>query len=348
MATQSPPTLDNLFDSFIENVQLVIDKLKDEDSTREPSPDFTLESYWSRLDIALKAMSAETSKLALWFSKPPLPKVSECLSLLDSVQRVSLAIVSAYYGLPKEQGLCLRKCVRTIVVDVMSGVQTLAKIIKQENYQCSPGLLQSTGTVWEACESFANLPRNNSQAVWKNIRSTSELVKDALEELEEARETEGGGGSGWDDLDQVLNRVDLDNDSNLGSWSDRDLAVLPPVIGLIKATRSCLKKISSAVKTNGQWGDEHSIAQLDDVADIVGQISPQVDEVVSCVYPPMQHGVVRTNANHLSGVLLQLLSRAKSSHLCKPEDSQWLTFLDHAINHNLEQITNLTVVTENT
>ena len=50
-------------------------------------------------------MSAETSKLALWFSKPPLPKVSECLSLLDSVQRVSLAIVSAYYGLPKEQGL---------------------------------------------------------------------------------------------------------------------------------------------------------------------------------------------------------------------------------------------------
>ena len=49
-------------------------------------------------------MSAEATKFSLWFSKPPLPKREECESLLDSVQRVSLVIVSAYYGLPKEHG----------------------------------------------------------------------------------------------------------------------------------------------------------------------------------------------------------------------------------------------------
>ena len=52
--------------------------------------------------------------------------------------------------------------------------------------------------------------------------------------------------------------------------------------------------------------------------------------------------LISQQANQLSGVLLQLLSRAKSTHVCKAEDANWLNFLDHAVNHNLEQIKNLT------
>ncbi|XP_072024865.1 cyclin-D1-binding protein 1 homolog [Amphiura filiformis] len=339
--------LDELFESFIENLQLVIDKLKEEDSSRNAAPDFTLIDFWSKLETGYKSMSAEASKFSLWFSKPPLPKREECESLMESVQRVSLVIVSAYYGLPKEHGVRLRKYVRRSVLDVIDGVQTLAKRIKDERYQCSQGQLQSTGTVWEACDEFTSLPKNNCEAILQVIKNSSELVKDALQELQEAQETGGERDTGWDDIDEVLGRVDI-NDTNRNTWSEGDKAVLPPCIGLVKAARSCLKKVSTAVKSNGQWEDAHSIAQLDDLADIVDEVSPSVDELVSCVYAPMRHSVIRTNANQLSGVLLHLLGRCKATHVCKQEDTTWLNFLDQAVHHNLEKIKNLTTNEQDT
>ena len=47
-------------------------------------------------------------------------------------------------------------------------------------------------------------------------------------------------------------------------------------------------------------------------------------------------------AKRLSQVLLSLLERAKTSHITKDEDGQWLTFLSSAVDHNLEKITQLT------
>ncbi len=100
----------------------------------------------------------------------------------------------------------------------------------------------------------------------------------------------------WEEIDEALGRIDV-NDTNRNTWSEGDKAVLPPYIGLVKASRACLKKLLIAVKSNGQWGDVHSIAQLDDLADIVNGVSPSVDEMVSCVYAPMRHDVVRTNVS---------------------------------------------------
>ena len=56
--------------------------------------------------------------------------------------------------------------------------------------------------------------------------------------------------------------------------------------------------MSAAVKSNGQWEDVNKIAQLDDIADIVEEVSPLVDEMVSCLYAPMRHSVVRTNVSY--------------------------------------------------
>ena len=51
----------------------------------------------------------------------------------------------------------------------------------------SDSQLRSTGNVWERCDVFKTLPRNNQDAVLVGMRATGGLVKDALEEIEEVR-----------------------------------------------------------------------------------------------------------------------------------------------------------------
>jgi len=42
----------------------------------------------------------------------------------------------------------------------------------------------------------------------------------------------------------------------------------------MKAAAACLRKLTSAVKANGDCGAPQNIAQLDDLADISKEISP--------------------------------------------------------------------------
>ncbi|XP_033625934.1 cyclin-D1-binding protein 1 homolog [Asterias rubens] len=331
--------LDNIFETFLENLDLVVSKLKEEDSPRPTSSDFSLEEFWKKLGAVFESVSAEATKLALWFSKPPLPKPTECQSLIASVEMSAIALVSVFYGLPKEKGLTLRKGTRQTVIGAIEGIRSLAHQIKQDHYQSSDSQLRSTGNVWERCDVFKTLPRNNQDAVLVGMRATGGLVKDALEEIEELQAMDGESQGGWEDLDRISGEPSSDSQE---SWNPQDKALLPPCTGLVKASRSCIKKVSSTLKANGQWEEAESIAQLDDLGEISQRISPAVDEMVMCLYPPIRHADVRQNANKLAEVLLQLLSRAKTSHITKDEDSTWLTFLSKAVDHNLEKITQLT------
>lgn len=57
-------------------------------------------------------------------------------------------------------------------------------------------------------------------------------------------------------------------------WSERDRLVIGPCQGLMKASLACLKKLSAAVRSNGDVGTPQNVAQLDDLADISKEISP--------------------------------------------------------------------------
>lgn len=63
--------------------------------------------------------------------------------------------------------------------------------------------------------------------------------------------------------------------SNLDTyWSEKDRRVIAPCRGLMKAAAACLRKLTSAVKANGDSAAPHNIVQLDDLADISKDISP--------------------------------------------------------------------------
>lgn len=71
---------------------------------------------------------------------------------------------------------------------------------------------------------------------------------------------------------------DQDGDEPRGNqdtyWSEKDRSVIGPCQGLMKASAACLRKLMSAVKTNGDVSAPQNVAQLDDLADITNEISP--------------------------------------------------------------------------
>ena len=55
----------------------------------------------------LKALGHEATKLSMMFSTPPFPPDKECESLLTSVEKTAVALLSVYCKLPKSSGMCL-------------------------------------------------------------------------------------------------------------------------------------------------------------------------------------------------------------------------------------------------
>jgi len=71
-----------------------------------------------------------------------------------------------------------------------------------------------------------------------------------------------------------------------------------PSVGLIKAANSCLKRVLGAVKKNGKCDCAKDASQLDNLVERLNEVSPAVDEVVLCLYPPITKEAVRENVSN--------------------------------------------------
>lgn len=125
-------------------------------------------------------------------------------------------------------------------------------------------------------------------------------------------------------------------------WSEADRQLLSSCMGLMKASKACLKKVLAAVKAHGKAESPEQIAQLDDLADIANEISPSVDELALSMYPPVNPLAVRLNAAKLASVLKKVLEIAKTSHVCPPSEEGWVQFLNGAVDHNMNKVKNFT------
>ncbi|XP_071823544.1 cyclin-D1-binding protein 1 homolog [Apostichopus japonicus] len=336
--------LDNVFKSHIGNLNDVLDKLKEDDSARAMAPGFKLEEVLSKIDAALKSLSFDATKLAMVFKQPPLPKPEDCNQMLAGAEGRIIVLVSLFYGIPKESGVTLRKALKKVCLSVVSGLHELLQRIMSDRYQSSQELLSSTGSVWAACERLEAAPKDNKEAVLAEIQADMDLVKDALEELAEAQNSDGEGMDDFmDDLEAAISGDEPNPfQAPRRGRMDREKAVLIPVSGLTKACKNCLKKCRGAVKVNGRITSAEEIGQLDKIVEASSKISPHLDELVSGVYPPVGMASLQTNAIQLTEVMHDVLDKTQGSHVCSEGDLQWIHFLHKAINHNLEQLQNIT------
>ncbi|XP_059718501.1 cyclin-D1-binding protein 1 isoform X1 [Haemorhous mexicanus] len=318
---------------------------------REP---FELPRFWDALGQTFQVASQEATKLSLAFSRPPLPSAENCRKLSEDVQNAILAVATVYYWLPKGQGTTLRKMVRDATTEVVEGMIQLTDTILNapverlsfsiawfwDNFwekSLSQEQLISTGGVWEACEQVSNLPRDNQAAVVSALAASLGVVKDAVEEMEHALV------EGQDPYGDIMEDEELGFRGNRDTyWSEADRQLLSSCMGLMKASKACLKKVLAAVKAHGKADSPEHIAQLDDLADIANEISPSVDELALSMYPPVNPLAVRLNAAKLASVLTKVLEIAKTSHVCPPSEEGWVQFLTGAVDHNMNKVKNFT------
>ncbi|XP_036625514.1 cyclin-D1-binding protein 1 [Trichosurus vulpecula] len=323
--------------SLIGVLRSLLPRVRDGEA-RETTEAFDAHRFWDTLGQRALAVSQEATKLSLAFARPPPPSPEDCRKLCESIQNAVLAEVSTYYWLPKDQGITLRKMVRDTIVDVVEGMAQLAEVIVRARPQCiSQEYLISTGSVWETCDQVSHLPKDNRAAALSMLASYLKVVKDALEEMEQAQ------GDGGDPYSDILEDDELGSRGNRDTyWSEEDQQLLAPCMGLMKASKACLKKVRSSVETHGKTVVSDQVAQLDDIVDISNEISPSVDELALSMYPPLNRMAVRLNAAKLASVLKKVLEITKASHVCPHEEENWIQFLSSAVDHNMNKIKNLT------
>ncbi|XP_078139648.1 cyclin-D1-binding protein 1 homolog [Centroberyx gerrardi] len=324
--------------NLLNSIQCVRDRVRDGESN-ESDGAFNLSNFWDTLNQAVKAVSQEATKLSLAFSKPPLPSQQDGEKLAESIQKSILTLSTVYYWLPKSQGVSLRRQVRDATVEVLEGVAQLVEVILSSPLQSlSQEQLTSTGGVWSACDQFTHLPRDNKAAVLLVLSSHIGVVKDAIEEVEQAL------SEAQDPYSDILDD-DLDGDEPRGNqdtyWSEQDRRVIGPCQGLMKASAASLRKLTSAVRAKGDVTTHQNLAQLDDLADITKDISPSVDDLALCLYPPMDYSGVESNASKLAALLKKVLEIIRSSHVCGESELSWVQFLEGAVDHNLQKARDL-------
>ncbi|XP_072917711.1 cyclin-D1-binding protein 1 homolog [Hemitrygon akajei] len=323
--------------NLVQGLREVVSQLREGESWKLEN--FDMEFFWKTLGECVKAVSQEATKLSLAFSKPPLPSEQDCQKLTSEIQKSILNLSSVYYWFPKSQGLTLRRLIRDATIDVVEGVIQLLNVILNTPLQSlSQDQLISTGGVWEACDRFVKIPKDNHAAVLSLMSSYLVIVEDALEEMKQAQHTENA-----DPFSDIFE----DDESHLREnrdtyWSEEDKQVMAPCFGLLKAAKACLRKVSGAIKNHGKVDTLQSITQLDDLGDVSSEISPSVDELVLSLYPPMNYITVQTNAAKVASVLNKALEITKSSHVCPESENNWLHFLSGAIDHNMDKVKDLT------
>ncbi|KAJ8776894.1 hypothetical protein J1605_015071 [Eschrichtius robustus] len=312
---------------------------------RETTKEFDRETFWRRLREAAMAVSRAATTLTEVFSRLPLPSPQETQKFSEQVHAAIKAIIAVYYSLPKDQGITLRKLVRSATLDIVDGMAQLVEVLYITPTQ-SPENLISYNSVWEACQQVPRIPRDNKAAALSVLTKSVDLVKDAHEEMEQAVEE-------CDPYYGLLSDIEEDNSDNHGDeedilgcpsnrdsyWSEEDQELIIPCLALVRASKACLKKIRLSVAENGK---KDQVAQLDDIVDISDEISPSVDDLALSIYPPVCHLTVRINCAKLVSVLKKALEITKASHVTpQPEDS-WIPLLINAVDHCMNRIKELT------
>ncbi|XP_069688008.1 cyclin-D1-binding protein 1 homolog [Periplaneta americana] len=320
-------SLGNVFETVIESLQAICEQLKGGEGVDKSRSDFCLDNFWLKMRVATKSISNEVTKLCLAFSKPPFPKVKDTHEMLRMLETAYLDLISTFYSLPKNCGLILRKEVNMAVLQVIESLISVVTSLKEKGDRAQKDRLKLTGCVWDACEAIEGLPQNNLQVTCKIVQKEEALVVDALQEIEEEVSTDGTSH-------RLRDEEEDEEEDNSQTWSNQDRELLFPCMGLVKTARSCLKRIGVVLRTKGKCDTEEQISQLDDLVSKVEEISPAVDDLVSCMYPPMNKDAVRSAVLVLKTKTEELLHIVKQSHYVTDEDNSWIDFLLKAVDHN--------------
>lgn len=100
-------------------------------------------------------------------------------------------------------------------------------------------------------------------------------------------------------------------------WTESDKALTKPCVGLIKTTKSLIKKSTECAQSNGQTQQPMEIQELDKLAELSERLSPSVDDLIMDLYPPVDLSKVQEKVSKVVDDILTLLSSNQGSWSAK-------------------------------
>ena len=164
-----------------------------------------------------------------------------------------------------------------------------------------------------------------SKFIFQAIHGQRNLVQDAIQELEDTKNLQNDG--------------DIDEDDFETKWTEVELTVLGPALGLLKTAQALLKKINLALKEKGNSFDYKSVTEMDEILKEILKISPLVDDFALSLYPSLTASEIDINKKSLIQHCQSMLDHLKSVHFVQSKDlEQWGNFLIKALNHNQSKL----------
>ncbi|XP_034251717.1 cyclin-D1-binding protein 1 homolog [Thrips palmi] len=280
----------------------------------------TPENFWQELGNATQKIASEVAKLTLVLTQPPKPTVSIAQNIVNGVEAAWTTLLSSSRRSPPK-GALLRKELRNAVLRIGEALATLLKALKEAE---NGSELQMTGRVWEACTAMEKVPRDNLAATRSLLAKEELLLTDALQEIEEELK-----------CSRLSENDDVDNSAN---WTNQEKELLNPCVGLVRTARASIKKVGEAVRLKGHCRDSTGAEQLDRLAVAAEKLSPAVDTFVASIYPPMNKCSVSSTALAVVTVVREFLELARQCDVTGESDSEWLSFLLRAVDHNNNKV----------
>ena len=225
-----------------------------------------LDQFWRTYGSYADSFAQSCHMFTITFRSLPLPTPAEVADMAARMQGAAVGILQALLALSPDSGRGFIQQVRVSALEIIrAGHAFVYQAFCQGYPKTHDGLLPESdlklvGGIGEKCQAVRNLPRSMVDLVHSQISRQFSLVSDALQELDEARNDIGGDGDG-DEFGSV-------------GYSEDDVKVLMPALGLLKTVKALSKKIAQTVKKYGRSDDAVSIRELEELGEVCQKISP--------------------------------------------------------------------------
>lgn len=311
--------MEGIFQSSVLVLQNMEPQFTNEFLENKPWSEDDQNKFWTDLNNLTSVLKMEINKLALVVDvsdQKSQRNPQDAENVCKNIEQICVTLWSTYLRLSPKAGMCLCQSIgntcQTIIRSTCDLLVNLSKLAKRSE------ALQRVGEIWEKIEHVQNsAPRDNVQAVCQQLQAQRNLVQDALNELEEAKNSE-------------------DDEFMEEKWSENQLLILQPALGLFKTTSVLLKKLSLSIKQNGAL--EHASA-MDQVLETCLKISPCIDDLAMPLYPPMALNEVDMQTKILINLLTDILSKLKHvPFVTAKEHEEWCAFIMKAVDHNASKL----------
>jgi len=315
------------FKTMEQNIKNFIEQMNDTSPEPKFVEGFDFKDFWADLNKISDKLVFEANKLSISWLNPPAPSCNDLASMGSCLELACVALIAAYHSFPSDAGQAVRIAMKEALQSVFEAcqnfVKTLSETLGKKFSANSHPILQSFGVIMSKCENIKNLPKSNRTACLSLMQDQYDILKDALNELEE-----------------VKNDAFVDDfGDSVEQWTDNDHQIINPSIGMMKTSVALVKKTSVTVKKSGLEATGEQLQEYDVVLEKINKLSALVDDLALSLYPPLNWAECKQANQTLKDSLEESLLCLASLHFMQSDDAvKWREFVSKAVLHNFSEI----------